>query len=380
MNDFVIFRRRILLWLVAFDLLCMLGSLIVGLYVPVHVQEIYGPAAPGLSWQERFTSAALLYTRQDALFTPFDPQGADQVFEVLPGESATGVIGRLWEAGLIEDSAVFQAYLRYRGLDTSIQAGTYNLSPAMSAIEIAQALQDATPRQINFSLLAGWRLEEVFGALALSGLQVDADALLRQARSPDFPYPLKGSLPPGASLEGFLFPGEYTLSRDETSPVAILMAFLQHFDEQVTPEIRRGLENQGLSLYQGVTLAAIVQREAVVGEEMPLIASVFLNRLHQGMRLESDPTVQYALGYDTARGGWWPVPLSLTDLQINSPFNTYQNAGLPPAPIASPSLDAIRAVAFPAQTPYLYFRAACDGSGRHTFAETYEEHLNNGCK
>ena len=98
------------------------------------------------------------------------------------------------------------------------------------------------------------------------------------------------------------------------------------------------------------------------------------------MKLESDPTVQYAIGYDAARGGWWPVPLTYSDLQVDSPYNTYLYAGLPPGPIANPSLEALRAVAFPAETGYLYFRAACDGSGYHRFARTYEEHVQNGCE
>ena len=97
------------------------------------------------------------------------------------------------------------------------------------------------------------------------------------------------------------------------------------------------------------------------------------------MRLDSDPTVQYALGFDPVKGTWWKSPLSLDDLQVVSPYNTYQIQGLPPGPIANPGLSALRAVAFPDETPYYYFRAACDGSGRHTFAETFEQHQGNSC-
>jgi UPF0755 protein len=97
------------------------------------------------------------------------------------------------------------------------------------------------------------------------------------------------------------------------------------------------------------------------------------------MKLDSDPTVQYALGYNPDKKTWWTNPLSLQDLQIDSPYNTYLYMGLPPGPIANPSLTALQAVAFPAQTPYYYFRSACDGSGKHTFAETFEEHLQNEC-
>jgi UPF0755 protein len=97
------------------------------------------------------------------------------------------------------------------------------------------------------------------------------------------------------------------------------------------------------------------------------------------MKLDSDPTVQYALGYNTAAATWWTNPLSASDLQFDSPYNTYLYPGLPPGPICNPGLSALNAVAYPAQTPYYYFRAACDGSGRHAFAQTYEEHLRNAC-
>jgi UPF0755 protein len=115
-------------------------------------------------------------------------------------------------------------------------------------------------------------------------------------------------------------------------------------------------------------------------EEMPLIASVFLNRLAAGMKLDSDPTVQYALGYNPGKETWWTNPLSLEDLQFDSPYNTYLYPGLPPGPIASPGLAALQAVAFPAQTPYYYFRADCGGAGKHAFAETFEEHIQNECR
>ncbi len=371
-------KRRYLLPLIGLNLLCLLAFALLGVYIPAQARALFGPPGAGIGLQERITYAALLYTRQETLLRPADPTGAEQTFVIAPGESTSGIIGRLWEAGLISDSVAFRTYLQYKGLDTTLQAGEYSLSPALSPVEIAYRLQDATPEEITFTILAGWRLEEIAAALPTSGLPVETEAFLREARSPGFPHPLEGSLPSGASLEGFLLPDTYTLPRETDSPTALLLVFLTNFDTQVTPEIRRGLETQGLTLYEGVTLASMVQREAVVAEEMPLIASVFLNRLRQGMRLESDPTVQYAIGFDASRGGWWPVPLTGNDLGTNSAYNTYQHPGLPPGPIASPGLNALRAAAFPAQTPYLYFRAACDGSGRHTFAETYEEHLKNG--
>jgi UPF0755 protein len=185
-------------------------------------------------------------------------------------------------------------------------------------------------------------------------------------------------LAPGVTAEGFLFPDRYLLART-TSAGQLVATLLQDFTAALTPELRNGFSNHGLTIYQAVTLASIVQRETMVVDEMPVLASVFYNRLAAGMKLETDPTVQYALGFNAAQGTWWTNPLSLDDLKIDSPYNTYVHAGLPPAPISNPGLEALQAVAEPAQTSYYYFQARCDNSGRHNFAETFEQHLQNNC-
>jgi len=116
-----------------------------------------------------------------------------------------------------------------------------------------------------------------------------------------------------------------------------------------------------------------------VADEMPMIASVFYNRLGINMRLQTDPTVQYALGFDFPQGSWWTTPLSLDDLKVDSPYNTYLHPGLPPGPISNPGLAALQAVAAPAKSNYFYFQARCDKSGLHNFAETLEQHQQNNC-
>jgi UPF0755 protein len=130
-----------------------------------------------------------------------------------------------------------------------------------------------------------------------------------------------------------------------------------------------------------VTVASIVEREAAVADERPMIASVYLNRLAIGMKLEADPTVQYAMGYQYDTGEWWNLNLTQDDYYaVDSPYNLYLYEGLPPGPIANPGLSSIQAVITPAESPYFYFRAACDGSGRHVFSETFEEHVGNACQ
>jgi UPF0755 protein len=187
-------------------------------------------------------------------------------------------------------------------------------------------------------------------------------------------------VPAGVSLEGFLFPDTYQLRPDATAS-DLVGRMLITFDERVTPEMRQQAAAQGFTLYEVLTLASIVEREAAVIEERPQIASVYLNRLSIDMMLQADPTVQYAQGYDPTTGEWWNRGLTQADYtSVDSPYNTYLYAGLPPGPIANPSLSSIQAVLNPADTPYIFFRAACDGSGRHNFAITFEEHLANACQ
>jgi UPF0755 protein len=238
---------------------------------------------------------------------------------------------------------------------------------------MARQLLDVTPGDVPFVVLPGWRLEEIAASLPTSGLNIDPADFIRAASAPRYQ---PDYLPQGASAEGFLFPGQYTLPR-ATSADTMVTLMQRNFEVYLSDRLKRGFQKQGLTVYEAVTLASIVEREAIQKDEMPQIASVFLNRLADGMKLDSDPTVQYALGL--AGESWWKNPLVADDLQVDSPYNTYLNRGLPPGPIDNPSMDALMAVAEPAQTPYFYFRAACDGSGRHVFSETYEQHLQNAC-
>jgi UPF0755 protein len=312
-----------------------------------------------------------------SLLRPVDPQGEPQVFTVQLGESVPSIAARLEEQGFIHSADAFRTFLVYAGLDTGVQAGRYQLSPAMNTVEIARALQDAVPEEVTFIVLPGWRAEEISAALPTSGLSIDPGEFMELVRNPPEAL-IPTGFPPLESLEGFLLPGTYQVKR-VVSARSLLEVFLQRFDESVTPDLRDGFAERGLDLAGAVTLASIVEREAVVEDEQPMIASVFYNRLAQGMRLESDPTAQYALGYQFSAGSWWKNPLTWDDLQVESRYNTYRYNGLPPGPICNPGIDALRAVANPAHTGYFFFRAKCDGTGRHAFSVTYEEHLQNAC-
>jgi UPF0755 protein len=344
--------------------------------LPGMAARQYGPPSPALGAWDRIDYAIRLLWYDGMLTSPLDPSGGEVTFNVESGESITSIAVRLEESGLIQDAAAFRDYLVYTGLDTSVQAREFLLSPAMSIVDIARKLQDATPDQVTFVILPGWRMEEVAASLSISGVNISFEDFLSASGSPQRAF---GFFPPGATSEGFLYPDTYIIPRQATAE-QLVDEFVRNFVLHLTTDIREGFKRQQLTVYQAVTLASIVQREAVIPDEQPQIASVFLNRLAIGMKLESDPTVQYALGYNQVQGTWWTNPLSLSDLDSASLYNTYRNPGLPPGPISSPSLNTLRAVAFPAQTPYYYFRARCDNSGLHNFAETFEGHLNNSCQ
>ncbi len=346
--------------------------------LPQWAEGQFGPSAAGLDRVQQIYLSAQLLRQTNDLKQPTDPGGENLPFRVEFGEPTASITGRLAQDGLISNAAALQNYLVYAGLDTTIQAGDYQLSPRMSPLEIAHTLQDATPSEVTFNVLPGWRMEEIAVALPTSGLAFTPEEFLKAAAASNQNSPIYSELPDGASLEGFLFPSSYQVKRNIT-PEAFVNLLMESFLANISNDLRQGFERQRLSLFQAVTLASIVQREAINEEEMPMIASVFLNRLQAGMKLDADPTVQYAIGYNSNQNTWWTNPLSTEDLQINSPYNTYLNWNLPPGPISAPELKALQAVAFPAQTPYYFFRAACDGSGRHLFAETLEQQVQNAC-
>ncbi|MBN2556049.1 MAG: endolytic transglycosylase MltG [Anaerolineales bacterium] len=362
-----------------FLVILILGSLvtIAGLFifdVPAAAYRL-GTPDPGLNPVERVLLSTYLALNEKQLQMPGDNPEIPVELEVLEGQSAVDVIDSLRSAGVLSNPFLFRMYLRYTGYDRGIEAGSYRLQGGLSLLELALALQNAAPGDIVFTVIPGWRIEEIAQAISSSYPSMQVADILAAFSMRAIGTSFEDELPIDATLEGYLLPDTYTLQPDDL-PEDITFMLLDNFDSRVTLQIRQAILAQGLSLHEGIILASIIEREAVLPEEMPLIASVYLNRLNVGMRLEADPTVQYPLGIE---GRWWKSPLTNADLTFDSPYNTYLYAGLPPGPIANPSLAAIEAVGRPEVSPYFFFRAMCDGSGRHLFAVTYEEHLQNAC-
>jgi len=333
-----------------------------------------GPPAADLTLPERTLLSVHLVIAGAELDRPSGEAEAELELQVAAGETASEVVDRLYAAAVVRNPALLRSYLRYRGLDRGVQAGSYELRGTMTLAEVAEALQSARAPEITFTVPEGWRREQIADGVTAAGFPFGVAEFLVQTERSVASLPEAEDLP---SLEGFLFPDTYRLPAD-AAPEDLVNAMLENFGRRVDGSLRSAFEAEGLDLVGAVTLASIIEREATLAEERPLIAGVFLNRLRLGIRLESDPTVQYALGQQPD-GTWWKSPLTLVDLETNSPYNTYRIEGLPPAPISSPGLASLTAVGHPEQTEFLFFRAACDGSGSHVFSRTFEEHVAQAC-
>ncbi|EKP93783.1 endolytic transglycosylase MltG [Thermaerobacter subterraneus] len=323
-------------------------------------------------------TAGWLYHRYvNALEPPRPGSPVTTVVRVPRGASTAEIAGLLHRQGLIRDPLAFRVLVRLQGYDGRLRAGVYRLSPGMPAQAVLDKLARGDILTARFTIPEGWTVAQVVEHLAAEGLVTRESfrAALDRAAA-DWPY-----LPRDAGtrnalkepLEGYLFPDTYRVPVDEhgrADPALVVRLMLDRFRQVVGPEEEARARQMGLSVHQVITLASIVEREARVAEERPVIAGVYLNRLERNMTLDADPTVLYALGRTSGR-------LTYADLRVDSPYNTYRYPGLPPGPIGAPGEAAIRAVLHPADVDYLYFVLRPDGSGRHQFARTLAEHNRN---
>ena len=370
------FFSRILVIVLVILLVALIGTLI---GAPAIATKSFGPADRSLNPILRAHYAITLLRAKDELLTGAQDSNFPRKFRIEPEESVEALCRRLEDEAYTSSGSLFCTYLVYSGLDRKIQSGTFTLKPELNSIEIAHTITNPEARDIAFYIYPGWRLEEIAASIDLSGFEFSGEEFLAYTFSPPDSIRAQLQLPAQASLEGYLYPGEYSLEPhiDLESTIEV---FLSNFRAHMqSPELLAGISSQQLTFHEALSLASIIERETRADEEKATIASVFYNRLAEGMRLQTDPTVQYALGFDEIEQTWWKTQLTEADMQVDSLYNTYLYAGLPPGPISNPSLASLEAVAFPAQTPYFYFRAKCDGSGTHAFSVTYEEHLNNAC-
>lgn len=294
-----------------------------------------------------------------------DGEARNQLVHIQKGSTGKQIAQLLAEAGVIRDASLFRLLLRFTGTDKQLQAGYYLLSPAMDAWEILEQLRQGKTTTVVVTIPEGFELKQIAARLQEKGL-VDYDTFMELALDASLVF---GDNPPVdipiASLEGYLFPDTYHFSYGQ-SEADIIAQMVNRFVEVVYPAVEGKIGRWGLGLHEIVTLASIVEREVMVDWERPLVASVYLNRLKINMPLQADPTVRYVMTENRSR-------VLYRDLEIDSPYNTYQYNGLPPGPIASPGLASIMAVLEPAETDYLFFVAK--GDGTHQFSRTFSEHV-----
>ena len=305
------------------------------------------------------------------------PANGTAQIELADGSSAEQIIAQLEKAGVAKDGKALRALLDLAGLSPKLQAGRYRFTASMPPAEIVRVLAAGPNRPQVITFREGLRDEEIGDTIEKEGIATvtDWDGALTAAPTATF----MDSRPNGASVLGYLLPATYAFDSSTTAST-LLQAMLDAFGKQVTPEIVAAGRARGMTLHQVITLASIVEREAASASDRPLVAAVFINRLAQGVPLQADPTVQFAVSRvpgNVERFGYWKTRLTDTDLALNSPYNTYLNRGLPPWPIANPGIDSIKAVVNPANVNYLYFVAspACDRT--HLFAATLAEHNAN---
>jgi len=275
-------------------------------------------------------------------------------FVIAPGAGVRDIAANLSSQRLIRSPIGFFLLVKFLGIERDLQAGDYRLSRAMDASEIAQELTHGIV-DLWVTTLEGWRAEEVANKLAKE-LDIPEAEFLKVAR------------------EGYMFPDTYLVSRDATAG-AIANLFETTFDQKVTQQMRMDATKNGFTFDEVIILASIVEREGRTNEDRPVIAGILLKRLEAGWPLQTDATIQYALGYQPFEKSWWKKQLTVDDKKIRSPFNTYRTLGLPPSPIANPGLASIRAVIYPEDSSYWYYLH--DPTGVVHYGATLEEHEQN---
>ena len=293
---------------------------------------------------------------------PAADEAPEQIIQVRPGAGLGQIAGQLHEAGVIRHPLPFVLFAKAKGMAPRLQAGEYVLSASMSPAEILDALYLGKVRHHVFTVPEGATLRDI--AALVEGADLGSgDSVTELGSDPAFIDSLGLNV---SSLEGYLFPDTYHLTRD-MRVADLLTVMAGTLDRNYLPEFDVKAEKLGLSKHAVITLASLIEKEAQLDSERELISAVFHNRLRLGMRLQCDSTVIYALGED------FHGNLRKADLRIDSPYNTYRYGGLPPGPIANPGWRSIAAAVSPADVKYLYFVATRQG-GAHHFSNTLKEH------
>lgn len=293
---------------------------------------------------------------------PVDPESQKEIaFSIEKGESIDAISDRLKEADLIRSKAAFKiAVLRHR-LSKNIQAGDFFIKPSLNIDQVVKTLTVGRS-DIKVTLLEGWRREEI------------AAELTRQLTSGGSLFDGQEFLTLSRGKEGHLFPDTYFFPKDVTAQL-VVDTLISNFNNKVNQKIRADMKKQGLTLEEALIFASIIEREVRTDADRPLVAGILIKRFQNNWPLQADATVQYALGFQKQSGSWWKKDLTKLDLETESPYNTYSQTGLIPAPICNPSLASIQAVADQESSEFWFYLS--DSKGKLHYAKTIEGHNRN---
>jgi len=298
--------------------------------------------------------------------------GRTRLFEVKQGENIVELSKQLKADGLIASRYAFLWQAVREKKTKNFVAGVYELSGRLSIAEIIFLITEGKiiPRGIRVTFPEGWNIEEMSERLTNSGLSGEKFLALAERPDPKWrkQFDFFVGVPEGVSLQGFLFPDTYFFDQHDSAG-SIIEKMLVNFEKKINVTLRDSSENRHQSLYAAVTLASIVENEVALENDRKMISDIFLRRLSLDWPLQSDATIKYILGTNK-------IQHTLEETRVNSPYNTYINAGLPPGPIGNPGLIAIRSVIFPENNSYFYFLSDPE-TGETVFSVTYEDHLRN---
>jgi UPF0755 protein len=297
---------------------------------------------------------------------PVEHSAASKVITIEPGTGTNVIVDRLAEAGIVQHPTVLKLYLKFSGEWGGLKAGDYTFQSPISALEALEKIKRGEVALERITIREGLNRFDVAQLLATRTSKATPEEFLKLTEDQSL---IIRFAPLNRDLEGFLFPDTYNYSA-KTTPEELVGAMVSRFEEMFTGQMAARASELGMTINQVVTLASIIEKEARVDEERPIISSVFYNRLRKGMPLASDPTFIYAA---ILAGDYDGNPNQPRHRSRVSAYNTYQVPGLPPAPIASPGKASLDAALNPAKTDYLYFVAIAN-TGRHKFSYTAEEH------
>lgn len=317
-----------------------------------------------MKWSHKLTISIFLFACIGIFFFLYFREGtlpvnskepAAKIFVIHKGQSLSEIAKNLSNENLIRNKIVFYLVVKELGIDKKIQAGDFRLSTSMNVYQIAENLTHGT-LDVWITLIEGLRKEEIAQVVS-QNLNIPETEFLKYSK------------------EGYLFPDTYLIPREATAE-SVIEILQTNFDNKFNSILQQKVHGKGLTTYQALTLASLVEKEARLDVDRPEIAGIFLKRFKKDWALQVDATIQYALGYQPEEKTWWKKVLSNDDLKIDSPYNTYINKGLPPTPIANPGLASIQAVANANEnTPYWFYLS--DKTGKMHYAVTIEEHNEN---